>query len=36
MDNADIPYNLCISFNSVRSIDTLPPIYVGFTAYEDF
>lgn len=32
----DIPYQLCVSFTYARYSQKVKPIYVGFTANEDF
>ena len=31
-----MPYKLCINFNPMRSFDTIKPIYISYTAIEDF
>jgi hypothetical protein len=36
LPDLDTPYRLCVTFNAIRSISAIQPIYVGYTAIEDF
>ena len=33
---SDVPYNLCVTFNAIRGMDSIKPLYVGYSAIEDF
>lgn len=33
---SDIPYNLCVTFNAIRGMNSIKPLYVGYSAIEDF